>query len=123
MRGKRGAIDMWDRSLVDYADGLERFSGNEMLYREFLVKFLSDDSFCKLSRAMKEDDREGAYRASHALRGDTGNLSLRLVYEKLLPLVESLRAGDGAESALPLFYEAEAAYSMTILHIKENITA
>lgn len=82
---------------IDVDDAVCRLCGDTQLYERFLRKFLKDQSMFKLIEAARHDDVEAAFRSAHALKGLAGNLSIKPLYEKLLPLVESLRAGDGID--------------------------
>ncbi|MBR6232339.1 MAG: Hpt domain-containing protein, partial [Erysipelotrichaceae bacterium] len=42
--------------------------------------------------AIKENDLEAAFRAAHALKGVSGNLSLTPLYEKVVEITELLRS-------------------------------
>lgn len=100
---------------------LERFMGNKSLLIKFLKKFLDDSSYQDLCEALNTCDYEKALVASHTLKGVSGNLGLaplfqysseivtairetryedikpafeqlRIHYEKIIPLIEGLKA-------------------------------
>lgn len=54
---------------VDYAEAMERFGGNEELYRRIAVKFPDDPHYTELGAALEHNDVEAAYRHAHALNG------------------------------------------------------
>lgn len=80
---------------IDYGGGLRRFSGNAELYEKFLRMFICDKSFEQLEGAVKERDMDAAFSYAHTLKGVTGNLSLNVLYDSLVPLVEDLRSNNG----------------------------
>ena len=90
------------QSGVDVDDGVARFMGNDLLYEKFLVKFLEDGSMAQLNEQFRSGNLEGAFRAAHTLKGVTGNLSLKELFEKSAPIVETLRKGsaEGVEEGL-----------------------
>ncbi|MCR4856513.1 MAG: Hpt domain-containing protein [Erysipelotrichaceae bacterium] len=57
-----------------------------------ICAILSEASFDDLSRALEADDLDGAFKAAHALKGVSGNLSLTPLYEKVSEITELLRA-------------------------------
>ena len=95
---------------VDVDEVLDRFMGNEALMLKFLLRFPADENFSKLRQAMARHDAAGAFEAAHTLKGVTGNLSLKALYQLLIPLVEDLPRGDLAAAAgrMP---ELEAQYA------------
>lgn len=78
---------------IDYDEGVGRFSGNAEIYEKFLLKFKEDKSFQELDQAMKDHDYGTAFTAAHTLKGVTGNLSINVLYQELVPFVELLRTG------------------------------
>lgn len=80
-------------------EALERFMGNEALLARFLKKFPEDQSYDALCRALKAGDTEGAFRASHTLKGVCGNLSMRTLFTLVSGQTECLRSGDLAGGA------------------------
>lgn len=92
---KQGLINL----NTDYYKALERFVGNEDLYRRFLFQFLNDNNFYGLKESLRCKDINSAFHYAHTLRGVTGNLGLAKLYETTQPLVELLRNRqlDGTE--------------------------
>lgn len=84
---------------VDVDEALGRFMGNEPLMLKFLLRFPDDENFPRLRQAMACGDAAGAFQAAHTLKGVTGNLSLKALYQLLVPLVEDLRREDLAAAA------------------------
>lgn len=87
---------------VDVAEGLNRFNGNMELYEKFLYGFPEDPNFANLVEALKNKDVKASFLAAHALKGVVGNLSLKKLFNNVVPLVEILRAGslDGTEELM-----------------------
>lgn len=84
-------------------DALARFLGNESLMLRFLGRFVQDNSFDQLTRAIAEGDAEAAFFAAHTLKGVVGNLSMKTLYTVTSEMVEDLRRKDlrAAEEKLP----------------------
>lgn len=95
---------------IDVDDALGRFLQNEALMMKFLGRFPADTSFSRLQEAMERGDAAQAFEAAHTLKGVTGNLSLKRLYQVLIPMVEELRAGDLAAASARM-EEAELWYS------------
>ena len=88
---------------ISVDDALERFMGNEALLERMLLRFPEDPSYGELVQAMERDDREGAFRAAHTLKGVCGNLSMGRLYRLVSDQVELLRGGswDAARAMMP----------------------
>lgn len=76
---------------VDVRGSIERFAGNEGLYVKFLMKFLQDTTFQSLSQAMEKGDLDEALRASHTLKGLSGNLGLTPLFDACSEFVTAIR--------------------------------
>ncbi len=77
---------------VNANEGIARFNGNQEVYEECLNRFMADTHFQELQKAIEAQDVKAAFAASHALKGEAGNLSLTKLYADIVPLVEELRA-------------------------------
>ena len=72
-------------------EGLQRCLNNEAFYLKLVSRFLEDKSFDKLKEEISNGNFEEAFKASHALKGVLGNLSLTPLYEIIYELTELLR--------------------------------
>lgn len=79
---------------IDVQEILSRFMGNEALMMKFLLRFPQDESFQQLKGAMAANNVDEAYRAAHALKGLTGNLAMKSLFEQVCRVVEDLRGGN-----------------------------
>ena len=61
------------------------------LIERFVAKFLSDDSYVQLCRAMEAGQREEAFRAAHTLKGVCANLGFDRLQASASQLTEALR--------------------------------
>lgn len=66
---------------------------SERLVVKLLRKFPEDTSFCQLTAALEEGDREAAFRGAHSLKGLCLNLSFPVLLESSAALTEALRPG------------------------------
>ncbi len=96
----------------------ERFMGKEELIAKFMFKFLNDDSFNQLKENLQSRNAEEAFKACHALKGVSGNLSLGGMKKEVVDLTEILRANslDGSDE---LFKTIEEKYNSLIAIIKK----
>lgn len=94
---------------IDVDSGVERFSGNEMLYEKFLRRFADDKSYAEFVTALSYNDCDVAFNAAHTLKGVSGNLSLIRLQKLVSEQVEYLRAGD-LEAAKRMLEAVSAAY-------------
>ena len=76
---------------------------DEAVVRRFALKFLQDDSFQNLKKALEEKDAPTAFRAAHTLKGVCQNLGFDALYVPSSALTEALRGGslDGADELFP----------------------
>ena len=85
----------------------------------FAKKFLEDDSFVNLEKALAEKNAEIAFRAVHTLKGVAQNLSLDNLYKVSFILTESLRGGAITAECEPQFAAVKREYDKTIAALKE----
>lgn len=99
------------REAIDYEDALERFGGNETLFKKLAAKYADDPHFEGLVTALERDDAPAAYQEAHALKGVAGNLSFSALYTASAQATEALRAGDAqtARRLLPTLKDAHEA--------------
>ena len=102
MRGFRDTLEAYG---VDYQTTMDRFLGNETLYRSLLDRLFEDDSLQKLGGALASGDTAKAFEAAHTLKGVTGNMGLTPLYAALCTLVEPLRTGERRDD-YPMLFQA-----------------
>ena len=76
---------------VELNTTLNRFAGDEELYIDCLLDFISDKNFKLLESAMEEKDYPAAFQYAHTLKGVSGNLGLTPLYKAVCDLTEPLR--------------------------------
>ena len=103
-----------DRIWIDRAQGIARFSGNDMLYSKFLLKFPEDPTFEQLKAAMEKKDYAEAFRCAHTLKGISGNLSLIALHDDMKDFVEQLRGGKDIPGALAAWKPLQRDYQDTL---------
>jgi len=101
--------EMLKKENIDVEDAMERFLDNEELYMKFLLKFVEDENFEKMKKALEENRGEDAFKFAHTMKGVVGNLSINGLYEVIVPYVEYLRHGD-VESAKQHLMELEEVF-------------
>ena len=79
---------------INTETGLDRFSQDKEVFEEFLVKFLDDQNYQILLKALNKKDVKAAFLAAHSLKGISGNLSMDRLYAAVCNLVEVLRKGN-----------------------------
>ncbi len=103
----------------DYAQ-IESRLPSAGLIKKFITKFLDDSSFSELCKAMKEGQREQAFRASHTLKGVSANLSFSRLLSSVTELTELLRPETDTipEEAVLLLEEVRKDYELTVSSIR-----
>ena len=105
----------------DYKAVMERLPSADFV-RRFALKFLQDDSFPNLKKALEAQDAptafRAAFRAAHTLKGVCQNLGFDALYAPASALTEALRGGtlDGADT---LFPPVEKEYQRVVAALKE----
>lgn len=77
----------------NYEETLRRLC-SERLVEKFALKFLQDESFSMLERAVQEENYEEAFRAAHTLKGVGLNLGFTKLHKASDELTEALRGGQ-----------------------------
>lgn len=103
----------------DYAQ-IESRLPSAGLIKKIITKFLDDSSFSELCKAMKEGQREQAFRASHTLKGVSANLSFSRLLSSVTELTELLRPETDTipEEAVLLLEEVRKDYELTVSSIR-----
>ena len=105
--------DAYNKVGADFDDVLRRFT-SEVLIVRFSEKFLEDGSFEQLGEALRNDDVNVAFLASHTLKGIAQNMGFTGLYESSNALTEELRAKPAdLARAKELFAPLEAEYGKT----------
>lgn len=73
-----------------YQDVKRRIQKDEAIQR-FVIKFLKEESYEKLSKAMAAEDYEEAFKAAHTLKGISQNLSFKRLGDSACELTGFLR--------------------------------
>lgn len=101
----------------DYDETLKRLC-TEKLVERFALRFLTDESFSALQKAMEEEKYEEAFRAAHTLKGVSLNLGFTNLYTVSDELTEALR-GRQKPSDDTLLERVGEEYKRTIVLLKE----
>jgi len=96
----------------DYKGVMERLPSADFV-RRFALKFLQDDSFPNLKKALEAQDAPTAFRAAHTLKGVCQNLGFSNLYAPAYTLTETLRAGQ-LEGTQEQFAKVEEQYQCTM---------
>lgn len=98
---------------IDYAEAMERFGGNEVLFVRLASKYADDPHFDALEAAMASGDTAAAEREAHSLKGVAGNLSFVSLYDLAARITDALRADD-FESARTLMPELRESHEAVV---------
>ena len=102
------------KKYVDMDDALARVRGNTKLYRRMLQLFLDNKEVASMKENLNAGNLEQAATDAHTIKGMTGNLSLPMVFEISMKMMEQLRKGEYDAVLADSFF---AAYETT----RENI--
>lgn len=104
----------------DIEDAMGRLGGDKSLFERLLKMMLDNTSYDEMLAAFDANDVHAAFEAAHALKGVSGNMSMKNVYESIVPLVEKLRADD-LEGARPLLQPVKDSYEKALAAIREVV--
>lgn len=77
----------------DIDNTMERMLFDKEFYLECLTDIPNDPNFSRLSNALVKQDVTAAFDGAHTLKGVFINLGLTPMYNKVVEIVEPLRAG------------------------------
>jgi HPt (histidine-containing phosphotransfer) domain-containing protein len=103
---------------IDINDGLNRFAGSTELYEKFLRKFKDDKTFEDLGKAVEARNCDEAFKAAHALKGVSGNLSMICVYKITSDMCAAFRANE-PEKAFGMYPDLKNKYETVCKLIDE----
>ncbi len=113
--------DKLEAAGVDYDEGVDRFSGIKDLYEQCLIKFFNEKLIEKIEKELEQDDFSSAKNTVHALKGESGNLSINRLYKKTCILMELLRNDPhpDKDEAMALFSDMKKLFRDAELAVKE----
>ena len=91
---------------IDMTDGLNRIRGNKKLYAMMLKSFKANPMYPQAKAAVLAGDLKAAQMQMHTLKGVAGNLSLRKLFEAVVPVEGVLKSEMVPASALQPVEEA-----------------
>lgn len=88
---------------IDYADALDRVGGSADFYKQLAMKYLDNSHYASLVASMEVADYDEAYKAAHALKGASGNLSFDKLFRASAAVSDALYSGEyqAAEKLMP----------------------
>lgn len=98
---------------IDYADAMERVGGSADFYKKLAMKYLNDSNYVNLVAAMDAKDYDEAYKAAHALKGVSGNLSFPTLFKAAAAASDALFEGE-PQAAAELMPEIKAAHEKAL---------
>ncbi|MBF0188244.1 MAG: response regulator, partial [Magnetococcales bacterium] len=109
---------------IDTAAGLATTQGDETLFRRLLGKFFNSQAgfLDDYRHALASDDREGAIRLAHTLKGVAGNLGARQIQEAAKELEHATVNSKTAESIDPLLEATGEALATVIEGLRPMMT-
>lgn len=105
--------ELYDQIGEDYEMVLKRLMNNEGLLKKYLVKFIDDQNFNDLERAIEAGTFEEVLAKAHTLKGVSSNLGLKPLYETSAAIVEAVRKGD-KQAAAEFFEKLKPDYENVI---------
>ena len=111
-------IEKFNAGGIDVSDGINRFAGSTDLYEKFLKKFKDDKTFEDLSKAIEAKNSDEGFKAAHALKGVSGNLSMKYVYEITSDMCTAFRANE-PEKAFEMYAALKEKYESVCRLINE----
>ncbi len=94
---------------IDVKSGLDRLGGNQTLFRELLLKFGRKHALAgsEVRSLLERNERESAGRIIHTLKGISGNISAKELYQAAVNLEKEVKDHKSTDfKKLPVFEEA-----------------
>ena len=90
---------------LDVKEALPRVGGNDALYRKLLGTFMEDEreTAVQVAGALRDGDRESAWKLVHDLKGAAANLGARPLASAAFELEMGIRAGADTAALLGRF--------------------
>lgn len=114
--------ELYDEIGGNYGNALSRLM-NDRLIGKFVLKFLQDGSFAKLSEAVDKEDWTEAFHEAHTVKGVALNLAFDRLGESASKLTDALRpenVGSVDAAAIKALYDTVASdYNRTAEGIKK----
>ena len=99
--------------VIQYADGVRHFAGNEKMYEKYLKRFSEDAHFADAKKAMADQDLHEVLEQTHALKGIAGTLGMTQLFDAANAVVTAIRQ-EHPEQVAELMEQLEAAQKTTV---------
>ncbi len=103
---------------IDIVSLTERLMGNKALIKRFMYRFVENESYTALQKAIRTEDWKSACESSHTLKGMSGNLSMNELFDLFAQQVTLFRTGEN-EKACALMERISAKYENTMNHVNK----
>ena len=98
---------------IDYVDAMDRMDNSEDLYKTLALKYLDNDNYAELIAAMDVGNYDDAYKAAHSLKGVSGNLSFKKIFDVSAAVSTALFQGE-YQAAAEMLPDLKAAHDQVI---------
>lgn len=102
----------------DLEGTMERICSRRLVER-FVLRFLSEESFPALEKALSEGNYEDAFRAAHSLKGTASNIGFTRLFEASDALTEALRGGERPQDEEILMFHVREEYERTMALLRK----
>lgn len=110
--------DFYQAAGGNYSEVLDRLMDEKRVLK-YLKRFVDTTDYDDMLHAIKEEDWETSFRASHSIKGMALNLCLGKLAEASGRLCETMRHGQPTVDISPLLAEMEAKYMEAVALIAE----
>lgn len=114
---------MEEKKLLDInvESGLERFIGNESLYKEYLERFLYDGVFEEFCAAVAIGDIAMADQSLHTLMGTSANLSLERLHHSASEAAKKITSQETDLDVEAIVDGVAEVYSNTCMVVRQYL--
>ncbi|MDM8516041.1 ABC transporter substrate binding protein [Desulfobacterales bacterium HSG16] len=108
-------------SVVDMKAGIKRLNGNRALYKKILKEFVQNhaDAADKIENALKNRDMENARNLIHTIKGVSGNIAAKMLFNSALDLETAIE--KDAANFESRFNQFQNSLNMTVKTINRHI--
>lgn len=109
-------------SVLDKADGIKRIGGNEELYRMILQGFYDENSttLTILKEKLDQKNYPEAIQIVHKMKGSSGNIGAKSLYETAAALQKSLGSSND-EEIMKLYLNVQLLFQKMMIEIEDTL--
>ncbi|MCL2109318.1 MAG: Hpt domain-containing protein [Oscillospiraceae bacterium] len=111
----------WNFEMIELKSALARVLGHKEMYKGWLDKFFTDETFAPVEECFAARNHEAACKALHKLKGTSSNLSVMRVYKQTESLEAKLKANQSFDEVAADFDKLREEFHAAAKMYRENL--